>query len=103
MDRLAFMGTTTRGPAFTSPTTVSASSRKVVLMPATDGTAQLMEINRVAALLRRHGFSFSDRGTWVVVNDPVHTLRAGQAVLTETKSVVLRTLHQARQFIAERT
>jgi hypothetical protein len=72
-------------------------------MAEADGCAQLVEVNSVAALLRRHGYSFSDCGTWVVVNDPVHTLQGGQAVPTGTTPVVLRTVRETRRFIAERT
>lgn len=65
--------------------------------------AQLIEINEVSALLRRNGYSFSDHGTSVVVNDPVHRVVGGKLVPHGSHQVVLQNAKQARQFIAARS
>lgn len=57
---------------------------------------QLIEINTVAALLRRNGYSFSHHGTSVVVNDPVHRAVGGKLVPDGSHQVVLRNARQAR-------
>ncbi len=64
---------------------------------------QLIEINEVSALLRRNGYSFSDHGTSVVVNDPVHRIVGGKLVPQESNQVMLQTSIHARQFIAARS
>jgi len=64
---------------------------------------QLIEINTVSALLRRNGYSFSDHGTSVVVNDPVHRIVGGKLVPHGSHQVVLRNTKQARQFITARS
>ncbi len=72
-------------------------------MQQADACREISEMNHVAALLRRHGYTFSDRGAWLVVNDPVHSLLGGRAVPTGTQQIVIRSLKQARKFIAERS
>ncbi|MFC6281047.1 MULTISPECIES: hypothetical protein [Polaromonas] len=64
---------------------------------------QLIEINEVSALLRRNGYSFSDYGTSVVVNDPVHRIVGAKLVPHGSNQVVLQNAKQARQFIAARS
>jgi hypothetical protein len=65
--------------------------------------AQLVEINAVAALLRRNGYTFSDHGTSVVVSDPVHRVVGGKLVPEGSHQVRLESTDQARQFIAARS
>lgn len=72
-------------------------------MQQADACQEISEMNHVAALLRRHGYTFGDRGAWLVVDDPVHSLLGGRAVPTGTQQVVIRSLPQARKFIAERS
>lgn len=47
-------------------------------MQQADACQEISEMNHVAALLRRHGYTFGDRGVWLVVDDPVHSLLGGQ-------------------------
>ena len=63
---------------------------------------QLVEVNTVTALLRRNGYSFSDHGTSVVVNDPVHRIVGGKLVPDGSHQVVLQNSKQALRFIAAR-
>lgn len=72
-------------------------------MRASDNCKQLQELNQVTALLRRNGYSFADRGTWVEVDDPIHTLKDGQAIPTSTRPATLHTVQQTRQFISARS
>jgi hypothetical protein len=72
-------------------------------MRTTDNTAQLQELNRVTALLRRNGYSYNDRGTWVEVIDPVHTVQGRLAIPTSSRPVALHSVAQTRQFLSARS
>jgi hypothetical protein len=63
---------------------------------------QICEINEVATLLRRNGYSFQDLGTTVVVSDPVHRIVGCKLIQCGTQPVVIRDAAQARKFITAR-
>jgi hypothetical protein len=85
-----------------SPVVFSTDAGSVLKKQACS-TEQLVEINTVAALLRRNRYSFTDKGTWVVVDDPVHSIIGSNLVSSGTKPVVIRTSKEARAFIGERS
>lgn len=65
---------------------------------------QLVEVNAVVRMLRRHQYRFANRGTSVVVEDPVYTSRIGGGLCDAGfKPVVLRSLADARRFLLERS
>ena len=64
---------------------------------------QIQEMNRVTALLRRNGYSFTDHGTYVVVDDPVHTIIWGMLVKTSTLPVTLTSARLTRSFLSARS
>lgn len=66
--------------------------------------SQLLEMNAVARLLRRSGYRCADRGTRVVVEDPVYSSGEGGALRrTGSNPVVLRSLADAWRFLIERS
>ena len=54
-------------------------------------------------LLQAAGYATRRKGPDVLVQDPVHTLRGGMAVITEYRTVRVTSLAQAIRFIEERS
>lgn len=53
-------------------------------------------------VLKRHGYDCEYVNGAVEVKDPVHTIKDGQAVVANFKTVVVRTYGEACKFISDR-
>ena len=64
---------------------------------------QHKEINAVAGILRRSGYSVDEHTRLVIVQDPVHSAIKGRLFLTGHDPIKISTERQARAFINARS